>query len=343
MKRVPTARVIAAASAFLVLSFFAAFSVAKTDRAKAGLKNDTGKHTAVLWRDPGDIAARNLFYGPGGKDHEPKPQGTFTFDQEDMNGTNPKFDVVDQDGVRWKVKLGPEAKPETVASRFVWVTGYFANEEYFMPVLHVQKMQRLHRGKSLVSGDGTVLNARLKRHQKDEKKIGIWSWSKNPFTGTPEWYRLRVLMAVMNNWDLKDVNNAIYLAGGSLPEERYAVSDLGASFGTTGLNWMLKGNPTAYCSSKWINKPSAEFIDFNVPSAPAMSSYIDFPELRLRLSLRWLGHHIPRADARWVGDRLGQLSPDQIRDAFRAGGYSSEDVDRLSQTMERRIGELRKL
>ena len=106
---------------------------------------------------------------------------------------------------------------------------------------------------------------------------------------------------------------------------------------------MLKGNPTAYRSSKWINKPSAEFIDFNVPSAPAMSSYIDFPELRLRLSLRWLGHHIPRADARWVGDRLGQLSPDQIRDAFRAGGYSSEDVDRLSQTMERRIGELRKL
>src|SRR5215471_3218044 len=157
MKRVPTARVAATASAFLVLSFFAAFSVAKTDRAKAGLKNDTGKHTAVLWRDPGDIAARNLFYGPGGKAHVPQPQGTFTFEKEDMNGTNPKFDVVDQDGVRWKVKLGPEAKPETVASRFVWVTGYFANEDYFMPVLHVQKMQRLHRGKSLVSADGTVL------------------------------------------------------------------------------------------------------------------------------------------------------------------------------------------
>jgi hypothetical protein len=230
-----------------------------------------------------------------------------------------------------------------VASRFVWALGYFVNEDYFIPVLHVQKMQRLRRGRNLVSADGTVLNVRLKRHLKDEKKIGTWSWSKNPFTGTPEWYRLRVLMAVMNNFDLKDSNNSIYLTRDSPPEERYAVSDLGASFGTTGLNWMLKGNPTAYCDSKWIKTVSPEFIDFNVPSGPAMNYYIDFPELALRLSLLWLGHHIPRADARWVGDQLGRLSPDQIRDAFRAGGYSSEDVERLGRTLERRIGELRKL
>ncbi len=26
----------------------------------------------VLWRDPVDIASRNLFYGPGGKSHEPE-------------------------------------------------------------------------------------------------------------------------------------------------------------------------------------------------------------------------------------------------------------------------------
>ena len=109
-------------------------------------------------------------------------------------------------------------------------------------------------------------NVRLKRHLKDEKKIGVWSWSKNPFTGTPEWYRLRVLMAVMNNWDLKDRNNSIYLTADSPPEERYVVSDLGASFGSTGLNWMLKGNPAAYCESKWIKTISPEFVDFNVPS-----------------------------------------------------------------------------
>jgi hypothetical protein len=325
-------------SAFMVLGFLAVFTPAKTN--KPVLKIDTGV-APVLWRDPGDIASRNLFYGPGGKAHEPR--GTFTFEKEDMNGSNPKFDVVDEDGVRWRVKMGAEAKPETVASRFVWAVGYFANEDYFMPVLHVQKMQRLRRGRNLVSADGTVLNVRLKRHLKDEKKIGVWSWSKSPFTGTPEWYRLRVLMAVMNNWDLKDSNNSIYLTRGSPPEERYAVSDLGASFATTGENWMLKGNPTAYCDSKWIKRASPQFIDFNVPSPPAMNYYIDFPELALRLSLLWLGHHIPRTDARWVGDQLGRLSPDQIRDAFRAGGYSSPDVEQLSRTLERRIGELRKM
>ena len=87
-----------------------------------------------------------------------------------MSGTNPKFDVVDQDGVKWRVKLGPEARPETVASRLVWGVGYFANEDYFMPVLHVQKMQHLRRGRNLVSADGTVHDVRLKRHSEGRKE-----------------------------------------------------------------------------------------------------------------------------------------------------------------------------
>ena len=260
-----------------------------------------------------------------------------------MAGTNPKFDVTDQDGVTWRVKMGPEVRPETAASRLVWAVGYFANEDYFMPVLHVEKMQPLHRGKNLVSPDHNVYNVRLKRHLKDEKKVGTWSWSKDPFTGTREWYGLRVLMAVINNWDLKDTNNSVYLTHSEPIEARYAVSDLGASFGLTGLNWMLKGNPAAYCSSKWVKTISSEFVDFNVPSGPAMNYYIDFPELGRRLGLTWLGHHIPRKDARWVGDLLARLSHDQIRDAFRASGYTAQEVENLSKTLEHRIGELEKL
>ena len=30
-------------------------------------------HNASLWRDPGDISAKNLFYGDGGKDGQPVP------------------------------------------------------------------------------------------------------------------------------------------------------------------------------------------------------------------------------------------------------------------------------
>jgi hypothetical protein len=326
------------ASTLLILSFLAV-TPAKVN--KAGLKNVPGKGIPVLWREPKDIASRNLFYGPGGKDHEPK--GTFTFDQEDSDGSNPKFDVIDQDGVRWRVKMGPEARPETVASRLVWGAGYFANEDYFMPVLHVQKMKHLRRGNNLVSKDGTVCDVRMKRHLPDAKKIGTWSWSKGPFNGTPEWYGLRVLMAVMNNWDLKDVNNAIYLTSGDPAEERYLVSDLGASFGSTGLNWEQKGKPAAYCDSKLIKSASGDFVDFNTPSAPAVNFYLNFPEMAKRISLLWLGRHIPRTDARWMGQQLARLSPSQIRDAFRASGYSPEEVERLSQVLERRISELQKL
>ena len=123
--------------------------------------------------------------------------------------------------------MGPEARPETVASRLVWAVGYFANENYFMPLLHVEQMPRLRRGRNLASPGNNVHYVRLKRHLKDEKKIGSWSWSKKPFTGTREWYGLRVWMAVMNHWDLKNVNNSVYQTRGEPAQDRYFVSDLG--------------------------------------------------------------------------------------------------------------------
>ena len=160
------------------------------------------------------------------------PCGTFTFVKEDLKGTSPKLVVKDQDGVKWKVKLGIEARPETVASRIVWAVGYYATVDYFLEELQVHEMPaRLHRGKNLVTQDGSLLNARLKREPADESKAGIWRWRSDPFTGTRELYGLRTLMAVLNNWDLKDKNNAIYQEG---TERIYAVSDLGASFGCPG-------------------------------------------------------------------------------------------------------------
>ena len=82
---------------------------------------------AVLWRQPADIGTRNLFYGPGGE--KDQPQGPFTFIEEDLNGTNPKYVVRDRNKVKWTVKLGMEARPETVASRLVWAVGYLTNED----------------------------------------------------------------------------------------------------------------------------------------------------------------------------------------------------------------------
>ena len=40
---------------------------------------------------------------------------------------------------------------------------------------------------------------------------------------------------------------------------------------------------------------------------------------------------------------MARLSPEQIRDAFRAGGYSSPEVEGFAQALERRIGQLNRL
>src|SRR3984893_13989679 len=60
----------------------------KRDEIKAAKGEITGS-TAVFWREASDIATRNLFSGPGGKEHE--PHGPFTFVDEDLDGSNPKF------------------------------------------------------------------------------------------------------------------------------------------------------------------------------------------------------------------------------------------------------------
>jgi hypothetical protein len=298
----------------------------------------------VLWRDPVDLGSRDLFYGPGGE--KDQPHGPFTFVEEDLHGTNPKYIVRDRDKVKWTVKLGLEARPETVASRLVWAAGYFTNEDYFLAELRVDQMPaHLKRGRSLVAADGSMHAARLKRHIEDQKKIENWTWRHDPLTGTRGFNGLRVLMALINNWDLKDDNNEIY-GGKNTPEQIYMVSDLGASFGGTGLSFPFrhsKGYLHAYAHSKFITKVTPEFVDFRVPSRPALIYIFRLPDFVKRVKMDALGDHIPRADAQWIGHVLSGLSSAQIRDAFRAGGFTPEQVEGFSKVVEGRIKELNSL
>ena len=316
--------------------------------AKKDVVEITGQGPAVLWRYPNDIATRDMIYGAGGKAHAPS-EGPFTFVKEDTGGTNPKFDATDSAGVKWKVKTGIEAKPETVATRFVWAVGYFVDEDYFLQELRLKNVPaKLRRGAKYVSSDGVVSGARLERPPYPHaKKLGEWQWWDNPFLGKRELNGLRVLMAVLNNWDLKDTNNRIFqVTGPDGPFQLYEVSDLGASFGTPGFGWTKsgsRGNVKAYTKSKWIKNIEAEFIDFNVPSRPAIDHYPDVPDTLKRLKLRKIGWQIPREDARWMGDLLGQLSGAQIRDAFRSAGYDSATVESFSREVEERIAELKSL
>ncbi len=134
-----------------------------------------------------------------------------------MHGGSPKFEVRDEQGVRWKVKLGDELKAETAATRLVWAAGYFTDEDYYIPELRVENLPKLQRGGKFVSEDGVVHGARLERKLKGEKKSGHWSWFKNTLVGTKELEGLRVMMALINNWDLEEDNNAIYDVKGESP------------------------------------------------------------------------------------------------------------------------------
>lgn len=307
------------------------------------LENSDGA-PAILWREPDDVASRDLFFGPGGEQHA--PQAPFHFEQEDMSGSNPKFDVRDRDGVKWRVKLGSEAKPETVATRLLWAIGYFTNEDYFLSDFRADGMpDHLKRGGKFIEADGSMKNVRLKRYSKDEKKIGTWEWRRNPFTGTRELNGLRVMMALINNWDLKDENNAIYREKG-LPGEIYMISDLGASFGTTNFvpdHEKAKGNLNSYDSSKFIRKVDGDFIDFDNPRKPPIFVAFNPPEYVSRMNLEWIGRHVPVADAKWVGELLGRLSPQQIRDAFRAAGYTPAEAGAFGMLVQSRIAELKRL
>ncbi len=319
---------------------------ADTKTAKSGSTRaeSARNESAVLWRDPIDIRSRNLFYGPGGEQHQ--PHGPFKFVEEDLNGTNPKYVVRDRDKVKWTVKLGLEARPETVASRLVWAVGYSTNEDYFLQNVQVEGMpSHLKRGGNQVGPGGSMHAVRFKRHLEDQKKIENWKWREDPLTGTRELNGLKVMMALINNWDLKDENNDLYGRKDGT-DQVYMVSDLGASFGTTGLAFpfsLSKGDLASYIHSKFIGKVSPEYVDFRTPSRPALIYVFNLPRFLRRVRLDGIAHHIPRADARWIGHLLSSLSTDQIQDSFRSAGYTPEQVDAFSKVVQSRIMELNQL
>ncbi len=274
-----------------------------------------GSAPAVLWREPTDIKTRDLYWGPGGQEHAPK--GSLTFIQEKFNGVNPKFDVRDHDGVRWGVKLGVEARPETAATRLVWAVGYFTNEDYYVADLPAKGLPPLSRGDDLIS-HGKIENARLKRHNKGEEEIADWSWEKNPFVGTKELNGLEIMMEIICNTDLKAPNQHVYDIHGL--EQRYVAADLGASFGKAGKTFgRTKGKLSDYQALPLIRNAGPDYVDF------------------------WHFKHIPRGDAKWIGGWLAQLSDSQISDAFRAAGFSPAEVSGFTNEVRQKINELNNL
>jgi len=340
----------------VILTLIASASLAlqatdKEPKSKSRIVAEETAHGArkLLWEDPVNIESRDLFYGARGKEDMPGEGAVFTFEKEDLDGTNPKYVVRDDKGAKWKVKLGDEAKPEPAASRIVWSAGYFVDENYFLPKIRVRNIPAdLKRGRKLIGPDGTMTDVRLKlESKKDREKIGAWNWKTSPFAGTRELNGLRVMMALINNWDLKDVNNGVFEVKGSKgPELIYEVTDLGASFGSPRFDSGYahdKGDLRAYRKSTFIEKVRDEEVDFGVPGGPSLPVIFNPAQFIKRQDLTWIGKHIPRVDARSMGELLSKLSSKQIADAFRAGGYTAEEANEFTAIVQDRIAQLKKL
>jgi hypothetical protein len=302
----------------------------------------------IIWRNPGNISTRNLLYGPGSP--ELTPVEPFTFIKEVKSGESPKFVVRDARGDEWTVKLGPEAQAETVSTRLVWAVGYFAEEAYYFDEVRVDGLPTLSRGQDYVIGE-IVHGARFEPERRTMVSGSTWDWRKNPFAGTRELSGLKVLMILLNNFDAHSGNNRIiYVNGPSGRESRYYVTDLGATLGRAGgLGGTRTKNDLAdFLSTKFVRGVDERdgVVEFDYDTRPSGLGHLSVLQpfyYRHEVNKEKAMRGIPVAHARWIGSLLNQLSDEQLRDAFRAAGYSEGVRESYVASLRERINQLRHL
>ena len=302
----------AVALAVLTLSVLTALAAPAAAQEKKK-KKAMPRGTPVLWRDR-DPARLDLAAGPGGASMRPATR-RLRFLEEEKSGFSTKYRVRDARGREWVAKVSKEAQSETAASRLIWAAGYETEVTYLVPRVHIPTK-------------GWFDNVRFEARPGNVTRHGEWGWERNPFAGTRELDGLKVLMVLINNWDLKDENNVILHTEGSR-ELRYAISDLGATFGKSGgpgFFWRLtrsRNEPEDYADTKFIDRVKDGYVDF------------DFTGKNERLFEKVRADH-----ARWIGERLSRLTDGQLATIFRAANYTPAETRLLTRVVRARIIQL---
>ena len=277
--------------------------------------------TPVMWREPADIATRDLFLGSGGEAGKPDVS-SLTLIEKVEGGFSEKYRVRDAAGREWVAKVSREAQSEAAAVRLLWGVGYVTELTYLVPSVTIPGTPK-----------GTYENVRFEGRSKDVKRLDPWLWDKNPFVGKREFQGLKVMMLLLNNWDIKDDNNGILhvVTPEGQSELHYIVSDLGATFGKIGSGplWALKrsrNNPEDYADSKFVERIQKDRVSFHY-GGKKQGTFED----------------ISVGDVQWIAGLLSRLSDQQISDAFRAANYTQEEVTTLTSAVRARINELANL
>jgi len=285
---------------FIVLHVFASAALVS---AQPNMPN------GVLWESVG-IASRDLYAGPAGSDL-PDLKGSALLGRQ-PGGNNLKFRIREKNGDEWVAKIADESQPEVAAVRLLWGIGYKTEIDCLLP--------RLDLGRA-----GSFQNARLEARPKNINRSARWSWSQNPFIGTKELDGLKIMMALFNNWDLKDENNAILV---SKDGNQFIVSDVGSSFGKLARTSDSRAgrsvnDPEGYAQSAFIKGTHDGKIDF---------AYVAGADHLLK--------GIKVESGRWLADLLLQLSDQQIHDAFRAANYKPDQISIFAKALKARIAAL---
>ena len=288
----------------LLLSVIVSFPQKKNEKnMRAGIP--------VMWK-PVKISQQDLFYGPGGKAMLPNLK-RITFIRKETGGNNLKYRIKDGSGKIWVAKIADESQPETAAVRLLWAVGYRTEINYLVPTL-------------TIPGKGTFKNVRLEARPSNVDRQDRWSWKDNPFAGTNELQGLKIMMALINNWDLKDGNNIILQSG---RERQFVVSDLGSAFGKLAPLSL----PILNRFGRSVNRPD-HFVKSDFIKGIEDDGDIDFA---YKSKAKGLFDHISPEEGRWIANLLNQLSDKQISDAFRAANYSPQEVRMLTQAVRGRI------
>lgn len=266
---------------------------------------------AELWQDPGDIAARDLRWGPGGKTTVPSAEVDYEFKAIDAVGYSSGYDVVDPQGREWDVKTGDEAQTEVVASRLLWAVGFH------QPIVHYLPDWKLKNGPVPVPFAGRF------RLGSDHESVGDWSWTDNPFKGTRELKALIVANLLINNWDLKPTNNKILtVAAPASPRRWFVVQDIGASFGKTGWPVGNRNRVEDYEEQDFIVGVEQGRVQFDY-----QARHKDLLE------------DITPADVVWISRLFARITDDQLADAFRAAAMRDDVAQRYIRKLKSKIQE----
>jgi hypothetical protein len=280
---------------------------------------------ASMWVEPKDIATRDLFYGPWGRENAPEPKDVYELVELKHSGVNIGMTVKDSKGREWSVKqpypgnLDSEAPVEVAVSRLLSAIGYHQPPVYYLRAFTLKDDFGRH----------VEVGGRFRPKLEELKEVDSWDWADNPFVGRKEYQGLIVLLMMFNSTDLKNSNNSLYeKKDGDYVEQWYVARDVGSALGDTQRMAPRKNHIDSFEQMPFILGVNHNgFVEF------AYNGW--YKNLVL--------NRIKPQDVAWLSDLFGKLSDKQMQDAFRAAGYDPDVAGRFIVKLREKIQQGRSL